>query len=107
MAAFTVRTPVAGSTDKIGAVQFVDGTAQVDDEVHAAELRYFRQAGYGVEAHEEPASEPDLTESADGLPKKSASTETWRAYAAAHGIEDPDEFTRDELVAHFYKEDGQ
>jgi hypothetical protein len=49
MAAFIVRTPVAGATDTVGAVHFSDGVAQVDDETHAAELRYFRQAGYVVD----------------------------------------------------------
>ena len=49
MAAVTVRTPVPGVNDRVGAVQFVDGVATADDETHAAELRYFAQAGYVVE----------------------------------------------------------
>jgi len=59
MAAYIVRTPVAGSNDAVGAVRFVEGVAQIDDEVHAAELRYFQQAGYTVEPVE--AEEPKST----------------------------------------------
>lgn len=57
MAQFTVTTPVAGHSGKVGGVQFIDGAAVVDDGTHAPELAYFRAQGYGVEAAE---LEPDI-----------------------------------------------
>ena len=41
------------------------------------------------------------------LPRKSASTDTWRAFAVDHGMREDDAkaMTRDELVAHFTKGD--
>lgn len=57
MAIVTVRTPEPGVNDTVGAVTFVDGVAQVDEDLHAAELRYFRGAGYNVEQPE--AAAPD------------------------------------------------
>lgn len=43
------------------------------------------------------------------LPRKSASTETWRAFAVEHGMHEDDAkaMTRDELVAHFTQDDDQ
>lgn len=43
----------------------------------------------------------------DGLPAKNASTETWRAYATAHGMsaEDADQMSRDDVVAHYESEE--
>lgn len=110
MATVTVRTPVAGANDTVGAVRFVDGVAQVDPVAHAAELRYFRSAGYTVEEPDvEPTEEPDVEPVVDDLPKKSASTEVWRAFAASHGMaeEEANAMSRDELAAHYYKEAGQ
>lgn len=52
---FTVTTPVAGYSGKVGGVTFVDGQATVDEDTHAAELAYFRAQGYGVtDEHTEP-----------------------------------------------------
>jgi hypothetical protein len=43
------------------------------------------------------------------LPRKSASTETWRQFAVEHGMQEDDAraMTRDELVAHFTKDDDK
>jgi hypothetical protein len=43
------------------------------------------------------------------LPRKSASTDTWRAFAVEHGMHEDDAkaMTRDELVAHFTGDDKQ
>jgi hypothetical protein len=43
------------------------------------------------------------------LPRKSASTETWRQFAVEHGMHEDDAraMTRDELVAHFTKDDDK
>lgn len=107
MARHTVTTPVAGYHGTVGGVTFVDGTAVVDDETHAAELAYFRGAGYDI-APEGAPSAPAEPEPATEMPKKSASTEAWRTWAVEHGGMDQyeaDEYSRDELVAHFTTED--
>ena len=104
----TVRTPEPGHTGYVGSIHFVDGVAEVDDD--AQELTYFRSAGYQIED-----DEPDELRDVDGdgtldvLPKKSASTEDWRAFAVAHGVPEDvaNSKSRDELVAHFYEEGGQ
>lgn len=43
------------------------------------------------------------------LPRRSASTETWRLFAVDHGMHEDDAkaMTRDELVAHFTEDDDQ
>jgi hypothetical protein len=46
-----VRTPVPGHTGAVGKVHFADGEAKVSDD--AAELAYFRSAGYEVTDFEE------------------------------------------------------
>lgn len=101
----TVRTPVAGSDDVVGSVVFRGGVAQVDEVTQAAELHYFRAAGYIVE--EPKAVEPAVVEVPDSLPRGNASVDVWRTYAAEHGVPDADTMTRDEIVAHFKKETGQ
>lgn len=111
MAIVRVRTPEPGVNDTVGAVTFVDGAAQVDEDLHFAELRYFRGAGYGIDEPEEAPIEVDVD--GDGnpeeLPKKSASTEVWRAFAVEHGMpeDEANSKTRDELVAHYIREAGQ
>lgn len=104
MVAFTVSTPEPGYAGRVGAVEFVDGAATVDEVTHAAELAYFRVRGYGVEPVEPGESGPvEDEEATDELPKKSASTDAWRAYAVKHGMsaEEADAFTRDQLVERF------
>lgn len=118
MAKYKVSTPVAGFTGTSAGTHFHDGHAVVDE---GPALRYFRSAGYNVEAIEEPATadqtsvaeveseaeaEGEALEGeppADALPKKSASTETWREYATAHGMDadEADQLSRDQLVERF------
>lgn len=102
MAVFRVSSPVPGYTDRVGAVDFVDGVALIDDETDAATLKYCRGAGYGVV---EVADEPLVDEVVEvEQPKKSASTEVWRTWAVEHGgmsAEDAEELSRDQLVEWF------
>lgn len=109
MSRYRITTPEPGWTGQIGTVFFANGVAEAEADADAAALSYFRNAGYGVEQLDGPADEGDLTESADGLPKKSASADTWRKYATAHGMsaDDADEYTRDELVVYYTKEEDQ
>jgi hypothetical protein len=136
-----VRTPVPGVNETVGTVTFKDGAAKVADD--AAELAYFRSAGYQIDDFDEaldaakaneddPAGADDLEglETQQGqqdgdplivedvnddgveevLPRKSASTETWRQFAVDHGgmhEDDAKAMTRDELVAHFTKDDDK
>lgn len=136
-----VRTPVPGVNETVGKVTFVDGAAKVDE--NAAELAYFRSAGYQIDdfdeafdaakANDEDPAGADELEGMDAqtgdhdddplvvrdvnddgveevLPRKSASTDTWRQFAVQHGgmhEDDANAMTRDELVAHFTKDDGK
>lgn len=107
MATFRVTTPVPGHTGDVGGVHFADGVALIDDETGASALAYCRSAGYGVEPAEpaEPAG-GDVAEEDDAAaqPKKSASTEAWRAWAVKHGGMEADEaetYSRDQLVERF------
>jgi hypothetical protein len=99
-----VRTPVAGYSGKVGAVMFVDGVARVDED--AQEMHYFRSAGYGVE---DVDGDQAAAEEVEGLPRKSASTEAWRAFAVDNGMsqEQASALSRDDLVAHFTQDDDQ
>lgn len=107
---YTIRAPEPGHEGQVGAVSFRAGVAELDDTVHAAELRYFRSAGYGIEPFEATVLvDVDGDGEAEELPKKSASTEAWRAFAVEHGMpeEQANSMSRDELVDHYHKEEGQ
>jgi hypothetical protein len=108
MATHRITTPEPGHDGPVGHVVFVNGVAELDEAAHAGELAYFRGAGYGVE---ELAEERDVDGDGvvDKLPRKNASEASWREFAVAHGVsrEDADVMTRDELVAHFSKEEGK
>lgn len=109
MSRYRITTPEPGWTGQIGTVFFAGGVAEAEADADSAALSYFRNAGYGVEDLDGPADEQDAAESADGLPKKSASADAWRKYAIAHGMtaDDADELTRDELVTYYTKEEDQ
>jgi hypothetical protein len=110
MGRYVVTTPVAGHTGPLGAVHFVDGRAVIDEDTHPAELAYCRAREYAVEplsdapaagAGEERVDEPGAPAE---MPKKSASTEAWRAYAVDHGgmtADEAAEMSRDQLVERF------
>lgn len=125
MAKFQVKAPVAGYNatvgDVAGGIVFKDSVAVVDDQVHATALDYFRGAGYTVEEIvDEPAAPAGTGEQDDGdqpptvdvdgdgvpetLPRRSASTDEWRAFATAHGMSADEAATlsRDELAARYY-----
>ena len=50
---YRIHTPVAGHSELIGAVAFVNGTAECDAEPTAAPLAYFRAQGYPIEVRDE------------------------------------------------------
>lgn len=105
MATVKVSTPVPGYSGSVGGVAFAGGVAVVDEDAFAAEVGYFRRTGYTVEdvvASPEPDGEPGE------MPKKSASTEAWRAYAVEHGMpqEEADGLSRDQLVELYTKENN-
>ena len=84
-------------------IPFSNGVATVDGDTHAAALRYFRQAGYGVEElADEPAAR--AADDTDKLPAKSASKVEWKAYAIAHGVDEAEaeKTSRDDLAARFH-----
>jgi hypothetical protein len=105
VAQFLVTTPIAGYTGEVGKVHFADGVALIDDETDAATLAYCRAAGYTVEASDDPEPDGDEPDGDDAeQPKKSASTEAWRAWAVEHGGLEADEaatLSRDQLVERF------
>jgi hypothetical protein len=104
---YAVTTPVAGHTGSVGAVHFVDGRAELDDDTHAAEVAYCRGAGYHLEPLDDEPAEPVDEPDPAAPPKKSASTEAWRTWATEHGDMPADVAntkSRDELVAHFTEE---
>jgi hypothetical protein len=107
MAKFLVKTPVLDYAGSLGGVVFSNGQAIVDGETHPAELAYC-QDRYVVEPYvaEEPT---DAEEPEDAMPRKSASKADWAAYAVAQGMtaEEADSLNRDQLVAHFTKENDQ
>lgn len=55
---YKVTAPEADYSGKVGAVQFSDGAAVIDDETHPAELAYCQGAGYVVEPVEPARAEP-------------------------------------------------
>lgn len=99
-----VSTPVPGYAGSVGGVHFSAGQALVDED--AAEMTYFRTAGYLIE---EPAEAEDEGDAGDGddaepMPARNASTEAWRTWAAEHGgmsADEAGELTRDQLVERF------
>jgi hypothetical protein len=97
---YRVTSPVADHSGRLGRLVFTNGEALAGDE-HVAELDYARARGYGVE---ELVEQPPEEAEPDGMPKKSASTEAWRAYATAAGdlpAEQLATMSRDQLVDHY------
>ncbi len=72
-ASYSVTAPVAGfSGDSVG-VTFIDGVAIVPADNLAA-LRYFRQAGYGVEPISAPSDESPAEQPKPARGRKSGGT---------------------------------
>lgn len=111
MAKFLITTPVPGYQGSVGGVHFANGRAEVDEDANPAEMAYFRDRGYGIQDAAEAAAaavEAGSEESSAEMPKKSASTDVWRAWAVDHGgltREEADALSRDELVELFTKEE--
>ncbi|MDP9799350.1 hypothetical protein J2S43_007862 [Catenuloplanes nepalensis] len=96
----TAPTPFSG---KVASVGFVDGVAMVDPAEHRAALAYFRRRG-GYVIDENTPDTPARTPERPAPPKKTASTEMWRAWAVEHGgmpQEAADTMSRDQLADHF------
>lgn len=111
---FRITTPVRGFRGEVAGVAFIDSKAEVDEDVHARALAYFRRKGYHVEAIGElaNAARTELAaadEQAGEKPRKSASKAAWVAYAVSQGIPegDTDNLTRDQLVELFATGDGE
>jgi hypothetical protein len=90
MTVYKVSTPVPDHTGPVGGVDFVKGSALVDDVTHAAELGYFRGAGYVVDEYVPPAPEPpaevgDDDDDPTTPPPGNASEDAWRAHCLAIG----------------------
>jgi hypothetical protein len=109
MARVEITTPEAGHTGRLGGITFADGRAVVDADAFPAEVAYCEARGYtvvAVEADDLAPADVDGDGVVDELPKRSASTEAWRAFAVEHGMtaEDAEAMTRDQLVEHYTKE---
>lgn len=109
---YRVTTPVPDYRGSVGDVHFAAGVALVDEDAHPAEMAYFRARGYGIDVAEDAspavADEGDAGSPGPEVPKKSASTEAWRAYAVEAGEMTEDEagqMSRDELVEYFTTEE--
>lgn len=57
MQRYKITTPVAGHTEQIGTVTFVNGVAYAEADADTAALAYFRQQGYGLFVKDEDTGE--------------------------------------------------
>lgn len=108
---YRITAPVEGATCTVAGVAFADSVGETSSE---AAVAYFERHGYRVDAldADEPAETPPADDNppAPTRPAKSASTETWREYAKATGMDEQlaASMSRDELAAHYEaKEAGQ
>lgn len=94
MTTYKVTAPNRDFTGERGGVAFAKGEATIDEQ-HAAELAYFRSAGYAVEEQPEAGGEPVAE-----LPVESASKADWVAAAVARGMDqaDADKATKQQLI---------
>lgn len=114
---YRITAPVEGATCTVAGVAFANSVAETDNPGAVA---YFVRHGYQVDEIPDPASEAladandpaadgDSTPPAPVRPAKSASTEVWRDYAKASGMdaEKADSMSRDDLVAHYEAQDKE
>jgi hypothetical protein len=120
MGTYRVETPVPDFTGALGSVvfrdgvatvegrlEFVDGQPVLDEHTSPVEFHHMVRSGYRIVPVDEPVvADVDGDGATEELPKRSASTEAWRAFAVEHGMtqEEADGLSRDELVARYYKE---
>lgn len=101
---FKITAPVEHVIGTVAGVTFNDSVGETDNPGAVA---YFKRHGYKVEELKtEPAPADDALDGPE-LPKKSATTEVWRAYAVEHGGMTADEaaaMSRDQLAARFHTE---
>jgi hypothetical protein len=127
---FEVHAPRNDFTGRVGGVSFADGVARVqfgdlrdDRGVAVAEehqvspgrslvLFAQRRPGYSVtelDANGRPVEDEVDEPKADKVPNGRSSAETWRAYAVSQGMDsaEAEKLSRDELIAHYAKENGK
>lgn len=102
MGTVSVFSPREDFTGKVGKVGFVNGVADIDVDVHAAELAYFRRQGYEIgerdddddiisdefkaaDADDTLADEPEVE--IPGMPKADATRGEFAEFAEGMGIE--------------------
>lgn len=98
------------------AVKALEESDSGDDNEHAEELQDPTQTVEqgGSDANDE-GDDPQIVADVDDdgvaevLPRKNASAEEWRRFGVEHGLtqDEVDGMSRDDLVAHFVKEDDQ
>jgi hypothetical protein len=110
---YQVKAPAKKVNDTIAGVRFSDSSATVDGDVQPGALAYFRRQGYLVEEIRDQEPTPPAAAipgaQAAELPRRSASTEAWRAYAVDHGgmtSEEAAELSRDQLADRFALKEG-
>jgi hypothetical protein len=110
VAKYRVSAPVTGYTGVSVGTTFTAGVAtiEVPDGVYRQHpstrtLAYFRAQGYDVERLDAAAPAGVSDDQASVPPRKSASTEAWRAYAVEQGMsaEEADTYTRDQLAERY------
>jgi hypothetical protein len=99
-------------TDLEEAVEALEESEDSDDQEHAEQLQNPEQTPeQGGSDGDDPQIVADVDD--DGveevLPRKNASAEEWRRFGVEHGLthDEVDGMSRDDLVAHFVKEDDQ
>jgi|SRR5882724_6847046 len=103
MTTHTVYAPEPEAKGELGRVMFHNGTATMDSDQHAAELRYCKGAGYTIDPPW-PTEEEEAVTPVPEIPNRSASAAAWRGFAVSQGgmsREDAESLSRDDLAAHF------
>jgi hypothetical protein len=108
MAKFKVIAPVQDYVGSINAVQFTDGVAIIDEEIHPAVLAYCRNAGYHVEEIT-PGALPAADDGDDKKrPAANASKDTWLRYAIQLGATPNEvELTKAQLIEWVNEHEGE
>jgi hypothetical protein len=106
MTRHNVHAPEADYDGKVGDVQFTDGKAVIDEDVHPSVLAYCRTAGYHVEEADEP--EAEQPETPDGKPAVNANKDAWLRYAIQLGATpEQAELTKAQLIEWVNEREGE